>query len=299
MQSTSTEHVAETRTSALLHFGQLNLRVVLEQHSRQLLVRNRCGRVNLVATGERLGDLAVTSPVQRVRGRAACRIREGCNIRVFAHASVTSSVVQQSNKLLAGHRAVRLKRASLRVRHQPLLLVRHADILSERVVIRNILERSLQDLGLSHGDARSNLAGDLLTPRVGANIQLQGVINALTLHQLDGELVATAEAVSVTVKFGSERPGAQSFERVVTNVAVAYGQGGAFGEEFAQTVCSVVNGHTSFSDGGALNDEARAFSFLGCRGKVCGSFVCMSGLCLQGKCACGCGGGSTLYEESS
>ena len=167
------------------------------------------------------------------------------------------------------------------------------------MVIRNILERSLQDLGLSQGDARSNLVGDLLTPRVGANIQLQGVINALTLHQLDGELVATTEAVSVTVKFGGERPGAQSFERVVTNVAVAYGQGGAFGEEFAQTVCSVVDGHTGFGDGGTLNDEARAFSFLGCRGKVCGGFVCLSGLCLQGQCACSGGGRSTLYEESS
>ena len=298
MQSTGTEHVAETRTSGLVHFSQLNLRVVLEQHSRQLLVRNRCGRVNLVAAGERLSNLAVTSPVQGVRGRAACRIREGCNLRVFAHASVTGSVVQQSNKLLTGHGAVRLKHASLRVRHQPLLLVRHADILSERVVIRNILERSLQDLSLSHRDARSNLVGNLLTPRVGANIQLQGVLDTLTLHQLDGELVATAEAVSVTVKFGGERPGAQSFERVVTNVAVAYGQGGVFGEEFAQTVCSVVDGHTGFGDGGTLNDEARAFSFLGCRGNVGGCFICLSGLCLQGQCACS-GGGSTLYEESS
>ena len=299
MQSTGTEHVAETRTSSLVHFSQLNLRVVLEQHSRQLLVRNRCGRVNLVATSERLGNLAVTSPVQRVRGRAACRIRKGCNIRVFAHASVTCSVVQQSNELLTGHRAVRLKRARLRVRHQPLLLVRHADILSERVAIRNVLERGLQDLSLSHGNARSNLVGNLLTPRVGANIQLQGVLDTLTLHQLDGELVATAEAVSVTVKFGGERPGAQSFERVVTNVAVAYGQGGAFGEEFAQTVCSVVDGHTGFSDGGTLNNEARAFSFLGCRGKVCGSFVSLSGLCLQGQCACSGGSGSTLYKKSS
>ena len=208
-------------------------------------------------------------------------------------------MVQQSNKLLTGHRAVRLKRARLRVRHQPLLLVRHADILSERVATRNVLERSLQDLSLSHGDARSNLVGNLLTPRVGANIQLQGVINALTLHQLDGELVATAEAVSVTVKFGGQRPRAQSFERVVTNVAVAYGQSGAFGEEFAQTVCSVVHGHTGFGDGGALNDEARAFSFLGCRSNVGGCFVSLRGLCLQGQCACSGGGGSTLYEKSS
>ena len=142
-------------------------------------------------------------------------------------------MVQQSNKLLTGHRAVRLKRASLRVRHQPLLLVRHADILSERVATRNVLERSLQDLSLSHGDARSNLVGNLLTPRVGANIQLQGVLDTLTLHQLDGELVATTEAISIAVKFGGERPGTQSFKRVVTNVAVAYGQSGAFGEEFA------------------------------------------------------------------
>ena len=164
---------------------------------------------------------------------------------------------------------------------------------------RNVLERGLQDLSLSHGNARSNLVGNLLTPRVGANIQLQGVINALTLHQLDGELVATAEAVSITVKFGGERPGTQSFERVVTNVAVAYGQSGAFGEEFAQTVCGVVDGHTGFSDGGTLNNEARAFSFLGCRGKVCGSFISLSGLCLQGQCSCSGGGGSTLYEKSS
>ena len=164
---------------------------------------------------------------------------------------------------------------------------------------RNILERGLQDLSLSHGNARSNLVGNLLAPRVGANIQLQGVLDTLTLHQLDGELVATTEAVSVTVKFGGERPGAQSFERVVTNVAVAYGQSGAFGEEFAQTVCSVVHGHTGFSDGGTLNDEARAFSFLGCRGNVGGCFVSLRGLCLQGQCACSGGGGSTLYEESS
>ena len=115
--------------------------------------------------------------------------------------------------------------------------------------------------------------GNLLTPRVGANIQPQGVINALTLHQLDGELVATAEAVSITVKLGGERPGAQGFERVVTNVAVAYGQRGAYAEEFTQTLCSVVHGHTGFSDGGTLNNEARAFSFLGCRDKVCRKLV--------------------------
>ena len=236
-------------------------------------MRNRCGRVNLVTTSERLSDLTVTSPVQRIRGLAACRICEGCNIRVFVHASVTSSVVQQSNKLLTGHRAVRLKRASLRVRYQPLLLVRHTDVLSERVAIRNILERSLQYLGLSHRDAHSNLMGDFLTSRVGANIQLQAMINTFTLHHLDGELVATAEAVSVIVKFGGERPGAQGFERVVTNVAVAYGQSGAFAKEFAQTVCSVVHGHTGFSDGGTLNNEASAFSFLGCRGKVCRKLV--------------------------
>lgn len=162
-------------------------------------MRNRCGRVNLVATSERLSDLTVTSPVQRIRGLAACRICEGCNIRVFVHASVTSSVVQQSNKLLTGRRAVRLKRDSLRVRYQPLLLVRHTDILSERVAIRNILERSLQYLGLSHRDAHSNLMGDFLTSRVGANIQLQGMINTFTLHQLDGELVATAEKETAVI----------------------------------------------------------------------------------------------------
>lgn len=162
-------------------------------------MRNRFGRVNLVATSERLSDLTVTSPVQRIRGLAACRICEGCNIRVFVHTSVTSSVVQQSNKLLTGHRAVRLKRASLRVRYQPLLLVRHTDVLSERVAIRNILERSLQYLGLSHRDAHSNLMGDFLTSRVGANIQLQGMINTFTLHQLDGELVATAEKETAVI----------------------------------------------------------------------------------------------------
>lgn len=162
-------------------------------------MRNRFGRVNLVATSERLSDLTVTSPVQRIRGLAACRICEGCNIRVFVHASVTSSVVQQSNKLLTGHRAVRLKRVSLRVRYQPLLLVRHTDVLSERVAIRNILERSLQYLGLSHRDAHSNLMGDFLTSRVGANIQLQGMINTFTLHQLDGELVATAEEETAVI----------------------------------------------------------------------------------------------------
>ena len=162
-------------------------------------MRNRFGRVNLVATSERLSDLTVTSPVQRIRGLAACRICEGCNIRVFVHASVTSSVVQQSNKLLTGHRAVRLKRASLRVRYQPLLLVRHTDVLSERVAIRNILERSLQYLGLSHRDAHSNLMGDFLTSQVGANIQLQGMINTFTLHQLDGELVATAEKETAVI----------------------------------------------------------------------------------------------------
>ena len=162
-------------------------------------MRNRFGRVNLVATSERLSDLTVTSPVQRIRGLAACRICEGCNIRVFVHTSVTSSVVQQSNKLLTGHRAVRLKRASLRVRYQPLLLVRHTDVLSERVAIRNILERSLQYLGLSHRDAHSNLMGDFLTSRVGANIQLQGMINTFTLHQLDGERVATAEKETAVI----------------------------------------------------------------------------------------------------
>ena len=162
-------------------------------------MRNRCGRVNLVATSERLSDLTVTSPVQRIRGLAACRICEGCNIRVFVHASVTSSVVQQSNKLLTGRRAVRLKRDSLRVRYQPLLLVRHTDILSERVAIRNILERSLQYLGLSHRDAHSNLMGDFLTSRAGANIQLQGMINTFTLHQLDGELVATVEEETAVI----------------------------------------------------------------------------------------------------
>ena len=162
-------------------------------------MRNRFGRVNLVATSERLSDLTVTSPVQRIRGLAACRICEGCNIRVFVHTSVTSSVVQQSNKLLTGHRAVRLKCASLRVRYQPLLLVRHTDVLSERVAIRNILERSLQYLGLSHRDAHSNLMGDFLTSRVGANIQLQGMINTFTLHQLDGELVATAEKETAVI----------------------------------------------------------------------------------------------------
>ena len=141
------------------------------------------------------------------------------------------------------------------------------------MAIRNILERSFQDLSLSHGDSRSNLVGNLLTLRVGTNIQQQGLINTLTLHQLDGELVATAEAVSITVKLGGERPGAQGFERVVTNVAVAYGQRGAYAEEFTQTLCSVVHGHTGFSDGGTLNNEARAFSFLGCRDKVCRKLV--------------------------
>lgn len=41
--------------------------------------------------------------------------------------------------------------------------------------------------------------GDFLTSQVGANIQLQGMINTFTLHQLDGELVATAEKETAVI----------------------------------------------------------------------------------------------------
>ena len=66
------------------------------------------------------------------------------------------------------------------------------------------------------------------------------------------------EAVSITVKLGVSGQERRVSERVVTNVAVAYGQRGAYAEEFTQTLCSVVHGHTGFSDGGTLNNEARA-----------------------------------------
>ena len=137
---------------------------------------------------------------------------------------------------------------------------------------------------------------NLLAPGVGADIQLQGVVHAFGLNEFDGEQVGSAEGVFVTVEFGSERPGAQGFEGIIAHAAVAHGQGGTFGEEFTQAVCGVADGHSVFSDGGALDGEARSLGLLGGGRGLCGfgGFICISDLRLQSEGTCCGGSGGTL-----
>ena len=168
-------------------------------------------------------------------------------------------------------------------------------------VAGHVFEGCLQDLGFGHGDACGDLVGDFLTPGVSTDIQLQGVVHTLGLNEFDGEQVGSAEGVFVTVEFGGERPGAQGFEGVIAHVAMAHGQGGAFGEEFTQAVRGVADGHSVFGDSGALDGEARPLGPLsGGRGLGgLGGFICVCGLGLQCEGACCGGSGGTLQEESS
>ena len=301
MQRTRTQHIAETGAQGILQLRELHLGVVLVQHRRQLLVRDRGSRVDALAASDRFSNLAVARPVQGVRGGAVYRIRVGCDFRVLAHAGTTRRTVEQGDDLFAGDGAVRLEGAGLRVGQQPLLLVGHANVVGVGVVAGHVFKGGLQDLGFGHGDACGDLVGDFLTPGVGADIQLQGVVHTLGLNEFDREQVGSAEGVFVTVEFGGERPGAQGFEGVIAHVAVAHGQGGAFGEEFTQAVRGVADGHSVFGDGGALDGEARTLGLLGGgRGLGgLGGFICVCSLGLQCEGACCGGSGGTLQEESS